>query len=312
MARRLPGEFYPTADNPCPSGGTAFSLELSPALKIRIAHWTGGVRGTVFVLPGRSECIEKYFETIGDLIARGFSVAAIDWRGQGASSRLLPNPLKGHVGDFAEYLADFGALLSALEGEAPKPHLLLAHSMGANIAMRVLSEWPRFQGALFTSPMLGLVQSGPAIAALAAIWPPEAFVPGGAQFDPYTEAFASNPVTRDARRFQRNLAIIQTHRALALGGATGGWVKAALRSNALIGRPSFLARIKVPVVILTAAKEKIVSNREQARIAKRLTQGSQVVIADAYHELLQERDLIRAQVWHAFDVLTDRVARRPA
>jgi lysophospholipase len=311
MARQLPGEFYPTADNPCPAGGAAFFLELNPALKIRIAYWPGGARGTVFVLPGRSECIEKYFETWGELRTRGFSVAAIDWRGQGASSRLLPNPLKGHVGDFAEYLADFSALLSALEAEAPKPYLLLAHSMGANIAMRVLGEWPRFQGALFTSPMLGLVQSGPVVAALAAIWRPEAFVPGGAKFDPYTEAFASNPVTRDERRFRRNLAIIQTHRALALGGATGGWVKAALRSNQLIGRQSFLARIKVPVVILTAAKEKIVSNSAQARAAKQLAQGSQIVIADGYHELLQERDPIRTQVWRAFDSMVDRVVRRP-
>ena len=43
-----------------------------------------GRKGTVVVLQGRAEYIEKYFETVRDLRARGFAVATFDWRGQGA------------------------------------------------------------------------------------------------------------------------------------------------------------------------------------------------------------------------------------
>jgi len=52
-------------------------------------------KGTVCVFGGRGEFIEKYFETIGELRRRGFAVATMDWRGQGRSSRQLPDARKG-------------------------------------------------------------------------------------------------------------------------------------------------------------------------------------------------------------------------
>ena len=54
---------------------------------------------------GRAEFIEKYFETVRELRARGFAVATIDWRGQGGSERALADPRKGHVGDFSRIRA---------------------------------------------------------------------------------------------------------------------------------------------------------------------------------------------------------------
>jgi lysophospholipase len=56
---------------------------------LRFARWAppAGRKGTVCVFTGRSEQIEKYFETVRDLRERGFAVAMIDWRGQGHSSR---------------------------------------------------------------------------------------------------------------------------------------------------------------------------------------------------------------------------------
>src|ERR1700742_224111 len=64
-------------------------------------------RGVCVLLTGQTEFIEKYFEVIDELRGRGFAVAALDWRGQGGSGRLVPdNPLKGHIQDFADYDAD--------------------------------------------------------------------------------------------------------------------------------------------------------------------------------------------------------------
>ena len=60
-----------------------------------------GRKGTVCLFQGRAEFIEKYFETVRELRARGFAVATIDWRGQGLSDRALRDPRKGHVGDFS-------------------------------------------------------------------------------------------------------------------------------------------------------------------------------------------------------------------
>ena len=57
-------------------------------------------RGTVAILGGRGEFIEKYFEVAEDLLSRGLAVATMDWRGQGGSERPLRNARKGHVDDF--------------------------------------------------------------------------------------------------------------------------------------------------------------------------------------------------------------------
>ena len=49
-------------------------------------------RGTVVLLTGRGEFIEKYAtEVVGELLERGFAVVALDWRGQGLSDRPLPS-----------------------------------------------------------------------------------------------------------------------------------------------------------------------------------------------------------------------------
>ncbi|SVD81174.1 uncharacterized protein METZ01_LOCUS434028, partial [marine metagenome] len=100
-----------TPRDPVPEGAVAEFLAMADATRIRVARWTaaqggGTPRGTVVVLNGRSEFIEKYFETIESLRARGFAVATLDWRGQGRSDRPLANRQKGHVDDFEEYLSD--------------------------------------------------------------------------------------------------------------------------------------------------------------------------------------------------------------
>ena len=61
-------------------------LKTPDGVALRFARWAPppGRKGTVCLFPGRAEFIEKYFETVRDLRARGFAVATIDWRGQGA------------------------------------------------------------------------------------------------------------------------------------------------------------------------------------------------------------------------------------
>jgi lysophospholipase len=298
-------ELYPTPDNPCPPGGQAFFVQLKPDLKIRGAHWPGGQRGTALVLQGRTETIEKYFETIGALRARDFTVAALDWRGQGASSRALADPLKGHIGNFAEFMEDLAALLGALETQLPKPLLILAHSMGGHIALRALHDWPeRFQGAVLSAPMLRIKQApGPLVMILSRFLPPDLYLPGK-PFDPFAERFEANLVTHDGRRFMRNIEIIRAHKALALGSPTWGWLQAATLSTRLIMGRGYLEAVRAPVLILSAEAERLVDNAAHVAAAKRLRRVTQIVVAGARHEILQETESIRQEFWRRFDSFT--------
>ena len=107
----LPAPFHADlADGP--PGGRAVWLRTADEVRIRAGLWRGGDKGTVFLLPGRTEYIEKYGRAAGDLVARGWSVLTVDWRGQGLADRALADPMAGHVHDFAQYQRDLDAVLA--------------------------------------------------------------------------------------------------------------------------------------------------------------------------------------------------------
>ena len=83
--------------NPVPDNVVTGMLKTPDGVGLRFARWEppAGRRGTVCIFPGRTEWIEKYFETVRDLRARGFAVAVLDWRGQGLSDRCVRRPSQG-------------------------------------------------------------------------------------------------------------------------------------------------------------------------------------------------------------------------
>lgn len=301
---------FESPDNPLPAGGLAYSLLSSDKMRIRAALWTppGEARGTVVLLQGRTEMIEKYFEVVGEILARGLAVMTLDWRGQGASTRLLPDSLKGHVGTFADYLTDLRLLLSTVGKDMPKPWILLAHSMGGNIALQALHDFPRaFAGAALSAPMTDIrVPRRRIVRVLARLVSRTAYVPGGAAFDPLTERFETNPVTHDAGRFQRNQAILTNHPILALGSPTWGWLRAAFAASDRVQAPAFLRDIRVPILIMSAGEEALVDNHSHGEVVKHLAAGERATVAGAKHELLQETNGVRIQVWQALDRFFER------
>ena len=87
---------------------------------------------------------------------------------------------------------------------------------------------------------------------------------------------------------------------LALGGVTFGWLGAALRSLAAVRRPGYLEAIETPILVCQAGIERIVSNRAQEEVVRRLPHGRLLRFPEAKHELLLERPEIRQQVMRAF------------
>ena len=89
-------------------------------------------RGTIVIVPGRTEFIEKYMEVCWDLRNIGYSICVYDHLGQGRSARQLNDPEKGHISDFTTYVSDLLKIIESVVLQTPKePVYLLAHSMGA-------------------------------------------------------------------------------------------------------------------------------------------------------------------------------------
>src|SRR6202034_3432875 len=63
--------------NPVPEDVVSGMITTPDGAELRFARWAppAGRKGTVCVFTGRSEQIEKYFETVRDLRDRGFAVA---------------------------------------------------------------------------------------------------------------------------------------------------------------------------------------------------------------------------------------------
>jgi len=262
------------------------------------------------LLGGQSEFIEKYVEVIGELGARGFTVATFDWRGQGGSARALGDPLKAHVGDFAEYDDDLTSFLEqVVKPLSPKPPVALAHSMGGQILLRILHDKPgEFSAAIFSAPMLAISACGfPAPLARfvtslqTAFGQGEEFVWGMAARDPRLVDFDKQLCTTDRARFARTQEFLKANPDLRLAGPTWGWIEAAYRSMARVMAPGFAEAIETPALIVGAGRDRIVRVETERAFARRLPHGRYMELEDSEHEILMEADFIRARFWRAFD-----------
>ena len=305
----------PLARNPVPNSAVVDVFRGYDGTELRYARWEatrGPRRGTVCLFPGRTEFIEKYFETIADLRRRGFAAAILDWRGQGGSARPIGDPRKGHIEDYAEYDRDLACFMrEVVLPDCPPPYTALGHSMGGHIVLRNLTtpgSW--FDRAVLVAPMIRLHPqvlgySEAIVRAYAGllrrIGLGRLYVLGGGPEGALKMAFENNPLTADRERFGRNLMLETAAPELLLGSPTVAWLDATLRSIARISAPEFADRVRVPTLIFTAGRDRVVLPRATEDFAARLKSGTGIRLSQAQHEILQERDDIRARFWAAFD-----------
>ena len=281
-------------------------------MKLRAARFDADGSKICVLLNGQTEFIEKYFEVIDDLRARGFCVVTFDWRGQGGSDRLLANPLKAHIGDFAQYDEDLaivmGEVVAPMVKDGRKP-IALAHSMGGHLLLRRLHAVPgEFSAATACAPMI-------TIEPRKVPWwitrllsriinreaPSEDFVWGMAERDHLTLSFDRQIVTSDPVRYQRTHDALAAHPALRLNGPTWGWLAAALKSILALHQPGYAEAISTPCLLVAAGHDQVCNSPSLHTFAARMPNARAIEIAGARHEILQERDVFRDQLWTAFD-----------
>jgi lysophospholipase len=299
--------------NPMPEGARVGFFKTSDNVQLRYATWpksVGPQRGTICLVQGRTEFIEKYFETVADFRKRGFAVATFDWRGQGGSARLIGNRKLGYVDRFEDYWTD----LHSFHGEillpdCPPPFYLVGHSMGGLASLLAgANDRMMFDRVFLSAPMLALDRQPMSMAGMARLGETLSFLglgqmPVGRRADkPMSETtFPGNPLTGDLIRYMRSVDTIRARPDLEIGVPTVRWAAAAFGAMAEAGRDSFPARIRVPLLMLAAARDEVVSTAAIEQLGLRMRTGRHVVIAGARHELFMETDVIRGQVLAAFD-----------
>lgn len=295
-----------------PDGGRGYWLRTTDGVQIRAAIWAQEApKGTVLLLPGRTEYIEKYGRAARELQARGYATISVDWRGQGLADRKFDDRMTGHVADFAEFQADLDALVVfARTTGAPEPYFLMAHSMGGCIALRALTRGLSVQAAAFSAPMWGILMAAwmrPVAVAIstASRWfnMDGRYAPGtGAKTYVIESPFVGNTLTSDAEMWDYMRQQALAHPELSLGGPSLGWLNAALAECHAL---SVMASPDYPAICALGTAEKIV---DVAPIHARMAvwpKGKLDLYSGSEHEVIMERPATRTQFFDAATALFD-------
>jgi lysophospholipase len=273
------------------------------------------MRGSLLFLPGRGDYYEKVLETLSHWAERGWRVTALDWRGQGGSGRLGIDAVTGHVADFAVWLDDLAAFWREWVLLGRGPHVVIAHSMGGQLALRAVAESRIDPDALvLAAPMLGLTGRLPGAVmqqvarAMAGVgdarrpawkWKEE---PGDKL------AWRARMLTHDADRYADELWWRAHRPELAMGPGSWRWVERAYASMRGLERPGVLERIAIPVMLIASTADRLVSYRAIERAARRITRAELVSFgSEAAHEILREADPVRDKALRRIDDFLDRV-----
>lgn len=266
-------------------------------------------RGTLLFAGGRGDFIEKYLEAMAHWHARGWSVSAFDWRGQGASRR----DAEGQSESLDVLVDDLAAIVDELAGRKQRPLALVGHSMGGHILLRALAEQRvRTDAAVLVAPML-MVNSAPlppwAAASTAAMvaafgWGREPIwrtqkSPFGSQRQTF--------LTSSRARYEDELWWLEKQPGFNLGAPSWGWLDAAFRSCAKL-IDERLREVDVPVLLLGTETDRLISAAAIRRAASVLPNAELSMFESAGHEILREADPVRLDALAAIDAFLDRAA----
>ncbi|MBS6027083.1 MAG: alpha/beta hydrolase [Haemophilus pittmaniae] len=264
-----------------------------------LVHPESAVRKLMILVNGRAENMLKWTELAHDFYQQGFDVLLFDHRGQGYSERLIIGSDRGHLDEFRFYAADMAKIIDkAVQSRHYQQQYLLAHSLGALISTYYLADFDhRINKAVLSSPFFGVPLKSPLrdellIGLMIAAGQGRRYVFGKGAYRP--AHLDNNELSHCRTRMKWMNRINRKYPEIHLGGPTFRWVHLCL--NAIKRLPKILPRIEIPVLILQAEKEKIVNNQHLPMLTTLFPQADCRLITHAKHEILFERDEIRALV----------------
>ena len=267
----------------------------------------GKARGSLLFAGGRGDFIEKYLEAYAHWHARGWNVTAFDWRGQGGS-------LGAGFGfeSFDPLIDDLAALIADWRAGHAGPHVAIGHSMGGHLLLRTLIERrPALDAAVLVAPMIAVNSAptpawlAPAVAGAmcrlglgpAPMWktPPAVRRPG---------AQRQLNLTGSRERYEDEAWWWGREPRWNLGAPSWAWLCAAFRSAAAFSAEG-LAGVNIPVLLLAAKRDRLVSTRAIVRAARRLPKAELEILPDAAHEILRDADPVRLAAMARIDAFLD-------
>jgi lysophospholipase len=297
--------------------GARFTDWLAPdGWRYRRMHWPQPKkqRGSILFAGGRGDFVEKYLEVQNHWHEAGWNVSAFDWRSQGGSRGDIRG---GHLDSIDPLVDDLSALIAAWREEVPGPHVVVGHSMGGHVLLRVLAERaPEVDAAIAVAPMV-MINSSPIPAFAAAATAQSMTSLGFGRVVPWSGPDMPEPagsarqgiLTGCRERYEDELFWWAREPGFNLGTPSWGWLHAAYLSCARL-TDAALARIALPVLFVATEKDRLVSADEIRRAAQAVPNAELLMFERAAHEILRETDDVRLAAFARIDRFLDEHASR--
>ncbi|MCD7956229.1 MAG: alpha/beta hydrolase [Lachnospiraceae bacterium] len=305
-------------------------LSREPGRKLYCAFYTADeampAKGILLISHGFTETADKYFEVICYFLKVGFHVCIPEHCGHGRSYRLAEEDLSlVHVDSWKRYVADLKFVARTARkyyakktashnipqsGDSaagkPLPLFLFAHSMGGGIGAALAAREPGlFERVILCSPMICPATGGVPMpvtqlidAVLCASGHECEYVIGQHAYDgqeTFEEAFATSPA-----RWAWYKAKTDAEPLFQTSGASYGWLREAIRLNHFLMTEAW-KQITVPILLLQAENETVVSKEQQVMFLQKLAQARQnddirfVRVPGAKHEIYRSDDKTTAR-----------------
>lgn len=253
---------------------------------------------SLVIIPGRGEIAHKFCELFYSLSKLKVAAVVIFARGQGSSTRVLPDRQKYHIEHFEDYAKDVTFVLDKLY---IRDYNLLAFSLGGLISLDILKNqenkpkrvsliapylWPYFN---LKKPSLyffiSLLDALPFTRTM--------YTPHGSEYKKLE--FEGNHHSHDPERFNYYHDYFEKHPVYTIGGPTFHFVKEAMKKQLELFKDKF--EFTVPVFCQSAGDDKVVSTKEAQRFFEKHANDPVPpkfeVIENAYHDIINESDEFR-------------------
>lgn len=259
-------------------------------------------KGTIVLVHGLGESLEKYDEMIYYFVNMGYSVFAMEHRGHSRSGRLGMDETQVNIESFDYYVEDLKNFIDTIvlpEAEGDRMYLF-GHSMGGCISARFLETYTDyFDAAVLCAPMLD-IDSGNVPSFLAKMI---AHVASKTKYadkyilgkGPYTDIYSyEEAYTTSEARYKRAWQTRIDEEVTQMGDGSFRWLSESYNAIKKAISKSEVSKIQVPVLLFQGGQDSLVCPEGQNTFVKNVPNCSMIRYEDAKHEVYGETDVILA------------------
>lgn len=277
--------------------------EQLPITCIDCPHQNSYKKGTILLVQGRAETIDKYLSIMYDFSLQGYRVISYDQPYQGYSSNKKKHELSW-IGKFSDYLKVITSIYNYYHIEKP---IVIAISMGGMITIQAINKkLISVSKMVLITPMIRITKKGlpsfvaKPIAKVAEIintFLGNKFSAAFGQKKYEKPKFENNYKTHSIKRLNFYHKWYENPKQNPLGGVTWRWLY-----ECYLNEPLKIDSNNTKVLFLEAEYDHIVDNAYNDLFIKKSTADIDFhIIHNSYHDLLNETDDIRNK---ALEIIT--------